>query len=82
MQLSTLCGWDGQAWHLHFGRMCEGREADLWPAPGSKARAASFYCGILCDFDAAGATFSLKPEVIEAFALLGIRPCGAEVAAE
>ena len=73
LQLTTACGWRAQSWHLHFGMMCERRQAYLWPAKRSAKRDASFLSGILADFDQATATFSMKPDVVEAFEALGIR---------
>ncbi|WP_167644699.1 hypothetical protein [Mameliella alba] len=70
--LSQALGWGAQSWHLHFGTMCQNREADLWPAPPSKTRDANFYSSILADFERDGATWSLKPEVVGALAQLGI----------
>lgn len=32
-ELSRALGWNGQAWHMHFAKMCENRTFDLWPAP-------------------------------------------------
>jgi hypothetical protein len=71
-QLSAACGWKGQIWHTRFGTMCKNREADLWPAEPSTARDANFYVGILTTFDPDGDRFTMKPEVVEGFAELGI----------
>ncbi|WP_170339676.1 hypothetical protein [Ruegeria arenilitoris] len=71
-ELSRALGWDAQTWHLHFGTMCKSREADLWPADPSDIRDASFYSGILANFDKRTASWELKPEVEAAFRDLGI----------
>ena len=73
-ELATAMGWKAQAWKLHFGKMCEKREHLLWPAPFEPKRNAPFYSGILADFDEITRGFTLKPEVVEAFAQLGLRP--------
>ena len=73
-QLSEAMGWKGQAWQLHFGKMCERREHLLWPAPFEPKRNAPFYSGILAEFDEITRGFTLKPEVVEAFAQLGSAP--------
>ncbi|AHM02974.1 hypothetical protein roselon_00534 [Roseibacterium elongatum DSM 19469] len=70
--LSAAIGWKGQAWHMHFGKMCFDREVYLWPAERSEKREASFYSGILAEFDPNGSLFTLKPDVVAAFAELGI----------
>ena len=75
-QLTEAMGWKDQAWQLHFGKMCERREHLLWPAPFEPKRDAPFYSGILADFDEDTRGFTLKPEVVEAFARLGLRPRG------
>ena len=75
-QLTEAMGWKDQAWQLHFGKMCEKREHLLWPAPFEPKRDAPFYSGILADFDEDTRGFMLKPEAVEAFARLGLRPRG------
>jgi len=75
-QLTEAMGWKDQAWQLHFGKMCEKREHLLWPAPFEPKRDAPFYSGILADFDEDTRGFTLKPEAVEAFARLGLRPRG------
>jgi len=71
-QLSRACGWEGQAWHAHFGKMCHARELYLWPAERSGARDASFYSGILAEFAAESGRFTMRAEAAGAFARLGI----------
>ncbi|WP_323769347.1 hypothetical protein [Antarctobacter sp.] len=70
--LTQALGWRAQSWHLHFGTMCQNREADLWPAEKFDKRDKGFFSGILADFDGEGATFTMKPEVVGALAKLGI----------
>jgi hypothetical protein len=76
-RLTEALGWKGQAWQLHFGKLCQRREHLLWPAPPEPTRGNDpFYSGILADFDERTRGFTLKPEVTEAFAQLGLRPRG------
>lgn len=70
--LSKACGWKAQIWHTHFGTMCKKREADLWPAERFEKRDASFYSGILADLAPDGNLFTMKPDVVAAFAELGL----------
>lgn len=72
-QLSRALSWGGQAWHLHFGEMCRRREARLWPADRSERRDASFFSGILANLSSDN-RWTCKPEVMEAFAALGLKP--------
>lgn len=71
-ELSRAYGHDSQIWQMHFGNMAKAREADLWPAEPATTRDGNFYCGILADFDPNGSRFTMKPEVVEGFAALGI----------
>ncbi|TIS90599.1 hypothetical protein [Mesorhizobium sp.] len=71
--LSRAMGWGGQIWHEKFGTMCKKRETRLWPAEPAIVRDANFYCGILAALSADN-RWSIKPEVAEGFALLGLRP--------
>ena len=73
-ELTGSMGWKDQAWQPHFGKMCERREYLLWPAPFEPKRNAPFYSGILAEFDEVTRGFTLKPEVVEALARLGLRP--------
>jgi hypothetical protein len=73
-RLTEAMGWNDQAWRLHFGEMCKKREALLWAATFEPKRNVPFYSGILADFDEFTRGFTLKPEVVEAFARLGLRP--------
>ncbi|MGS4916311.1 hypothetical protein [Mameliella alba] len=70
--LTQALGWGAQSWHLHFGTMCQNREADLWPAERFDKEDKGFFSGILAEFDPNGATFTMKPEVVGALAQLGI----------
>lgn len=72
-ELSRACGWKGQIWHNRFGTMCKNREINLWPAEPSATRDANFYSGILADLNPEGNRFTMKPDVVRAFADLGIR---------
>jgi len=76
-QLSQHMGWTEHAWHLHFGTMCSKREHLLWPAPFEPSIGRRFHGGILTRFDATTRGYNLKPEAVEAFARLGLRPRGA-----
>lgn len=71
--LTQTLGWRGQAWHMHFGEMCKKREARLWPAEPAVTRDANFYCGILADLSEAN-TWTVKPDVADGLALLGLHP--------
>ena len=71
-ELSEQLGWKGQTWHLHFGTMCQEREHNLWPSEPSKKRDARFYSGILADLDLESGTWTMKPEVAEALAGIGV----------
>jgi hypothetical protein len=74
-RLTEALGWKGQAWQLHFGKLCERREHLLWAArPEPRRGNDPFYSGILADFDEDTRGFTLKPEVVEAFGRLGLRP--------
>ena len=70
--LSTLLGWGGQTWHMHFGEMCKKRETFHWPADDATGRDASFYSGILADLSKHN-RWTMKPDVATALAALGLR---------
>ncbi|RVE80123.1 hypothetical protein CN227_18640 [Sinorhizobium meliloti] len=72
--LSAKLGWGGQSWHLHFGKMCERREHLLWDAEPALTRDANFYCGILAIYSHVSHGFTMKPEVAEGLAAIGIGP--------
>ncbi len=81
--LTRKAGWTGRtAWHLRFGTMCKAREDRLWPAEPAGTRTGDFYTGILADYAPETQGFTLKPEAVEAFAALGLRPTEAEAAAK
>jgi hypothetical protein len=71
-ELSTALGWEGQAWHMHFGKMCQRGEARLWPAEPAVTPDANFYCGILADISE-NRWWTMKPEVVAGLAKLGLR---------
>jgi DICT domain-containing protein len=72
--LSSKLGWRGQSWHLHFGTMCQKREALLWAAEPAVVRDALFYCGMLADCSKGDSRFTMKPDVAEGLGLIGIKP--------
>lgn len=72
-ELSRAMNWKAMSWHMHFGTMCEKREAYLWPAKDAVVREGKFYSGILADLTPDN-RFTMKPEVAAAFARLGIHP--------
>lgn len=72
-ELSQSIGWDGQAWHAHFGKMCGDREHLLWPAEPFEKIEGKFKSGILADIST-NLRWTMKPEVVEGFAALGLRP--------
>ena len=63
--LTKAMGWDGQAWHLHFGTMCKRREVDLWPADPAVSRDAHFYSGILANYSNDNSGFTAKNELVD-----------------
>jgi hypothetical protein len=75
-RLTAVAGWKGQTWHLLFGSMCRHREHLLWSAPFDEGLGRKFYSATLADFDPNTRGFTLKPEAVEAFNLLGLRPRG------
>jgi hypothetical protein len=77
--LTSTMGWKSQAWHLHFGSMCRDRLADLIEPPVAENRSsddemASFYSGILADFDPETSGFTFKPEARRALVQAGVLP--------
>jgi hypothetical protein len=72
-ELSAVCDWQGQAWHLHFGLMCFNRETWLWPAERAEKHDAKFYTGILATYDDFSHTFAMTSEVESAFVELGLK---------
>ncbi|MBI1686447.1 hypothetical protein [Caulobacter hibisci] len=71
-ELSRACGHDSMIWQMHFGNLCKDRQDRLWPAEIAEHRDAPFFSGILADIDEKN-RFTMKPEVAEAFAVLGLR---------
>ena len=79
--LTKKGGWTGKtAWHLRFGAMCKAREENLWPAEPAVTRPGDFYTGILADYSEETHGFTLKPEALQAFAVLGLLPSPAAAA--
>lgn len=74
--LSQALGWKAQSWHMHFGTMCAERAVYLWPAPNADHRDGKFYSGILADLKEPENLFTIKPDVADAFARLGLRKRG------
>ncbi|MDK1386298.1 hypothetical protein QN224_12855 [Sinorhizobium sp. 8-89] len=72
--LSAKLAWGGQSWHMHFGKTSERREHLLWDAEPAVTRDAHFYCGILAIYSHVSHGFTMKPEVAEGLAAIGIRP--------
>ncbi len=75
-ELSSKLGWGAQSWHLHFGTMCQKREHLLWDAEPAVVRNSSFYSGILAIYSDGSHGFTMKHEVVEGLARIGIRPVG------
>ena len=71
-ELSQHLQWGGQAWHMHFGLMCEKRASYLWPAPDAQSRSGKFYSGILVNLKEPENRFSIKPEVAVALSSFGL----------
>ena len=72
--LSKSLGWEGQAWQLHFGTLCKERRHLLWSGPYEERRRAEFSAGILADFDSETRRFTMKPEAVEGFRRIGLKP--------
>ena len=72
-ELSQKLGWGGKTWHMQFGTMGKIRAVYLWPAPDAVTREGKFFSGILADLDPAGNLFTMKPDVVAAFAQMGLR---------
>jgi hypothetical protein len=72
--LSAAMNWKGQTWHMHFGEMCKKREHLLWAADHAVVRDASFFSGILALFSDSSRGFTIKSEVAEGLATIGIKP--------
>jgi hypothetical protein len=71
--LSAALNWKGLAWHMHFGEMSKKREHLLWTADHAVVRDASFYCGILALFSDSSRGFTIKPEVADGLAMIGVK---------
>ena len=70
--LSRALGWNDNGWDLHFGTMCSNREVFLWPAEDAQTRNGKFFSGILAEYDEETSQFTMKPDVVAAFAQLGL----------
>ncbi|MEI2735393.1 MAG: hypothetical protein V9G24_11690 [Rhodoblastus sp.] len=72
-ELTAHLGWGGNsAWHLHFGAMCGRRGRLLGIGPAVDSSGQPFNSGLLCDYDDVTHGFTLKPEAVQAFALIGL----------
>lgn len=71
--LSRALGWNDNGWDLHFGTMCSNREVYLWPAEDAQSPNGKFFSGILADYDEETSLFTMKPDVVAAFAQLGLK---------
>jgi hypothetical protein len=72
-ELSRACGHDGMIWQMHFGNLCKDRQAYLWPAEKAGTREGLFFSSILADIDGQSNRFTMKPDVVAAFAELGLK---------
>jgi hypothetical protein len=72
-QLSAACGWKEKSWHLHFGKMCEKREAYLWPAETYGKQDMPFWSGIMANLETSTGRWTMKPDVALALEKLGLR---------
>lgn len=73
-ELSGHLGWNGQTWHAHFGRMISNRRSNLWEGDWMPSREAEFYSGILADLSEPDHKFTMRPEAMAGFAIIGITP--------
>jgi hypothetical protein len=64
---------ENMVWQMHFGVLCKSRQAHLWPPEAAEHRDGLFFSGILADIDRATNRFTLKPDVVVAFAELGLK---------
>jgi hypothetical protein len=74
IHLSEVCGWEGKAWHAHFGAMCHRRLPYLWPIKVVEEWGAPFYSGLFATFDREGSRFTMRPAVAAALAKIGMEP--------
>ncbi len=72
-ELSRACGHNNMIWQMHFGNLCKDRQAYLWPAVKSEKRDEPVFSGILAEIGSDN-RFTMKPDVVEAVAELGLRP--------
>ena len=69
--LSRAYGHDSMIWQMHFGNLCKDRQAYLWPAEKAENRDGQFFSGILAAYEASSSGFTMRADVISAFAELG-----------
>jgi hypothetical protein len=72
-ELTEKIGWKGMSWHLHFGTMCADRGVYLGQPPKVTTTTGKFYTGILADLENKTNRFTMKPDVVAAFAQLGLK---------
>lgn len=72
-ELSRACGHDNMIWQMHFGNLCKERQAYLWPAVKAEGHDAPFFSGILATVDSDTNRFTMKPDVVAAFAEIGLK---------
>lgn len=75
-QLSAFCEWKDKSWHLHFGKMCERRSVYLPAVSHYGEDNTPFWSGIIAELDqrAHPWKWTIKADVAEALARLGLRP--------
>ena len=71
-KLSATINWKAQTWHMHFGTMCGNRSDYLWATPIPAKRSSTFLSGVLATYDEANSGFTMRPEAVVGFAVLGI----------
>ena len=70
--LSEACGLGGAVWHTHFAALCQKREGWIWPASLPDEPDARFLPGVLAEYRAQSGSFTLRPEVAQAFRRMGL----------
>lgn len=69
--LSAAVGWGGETWLTHFAMMCRERIEWLRPPMTGEAQDDVFFASIIADRDHRTGAWTMKPEVVKAFATLG-----------
>lgn len=64
---------DNMVWQMHFGNMCKDRADYLGTPPPAVTREGWFWSGLLADATAETNLFTMKPEVVEGLARLGLK---------